>query len=64
VDINTFARTKLANYDLLNLTASYKLDKELKLSLRLDNLFNRDYMVAHGYNTLGRTVYVGLTYQQ
>jgi vitamin B12 transporter len=64
VDINTFARTKLANYDLLNLTASYKLDKELKLSLRLDNLFNRGYMVAHGYNTLGRTVYVGLTYQQ
>lgn len=63
VDINTFARTTLASYDLMNLTASYKLDKQLDLSLRADNLFDRDYMLAHGYNTLGRTLSVGVNYQ-
>lgn len=64
VDINTFARTMLASYDVVNLTASHAWDKQLQLSLRVDNLFNRDYMLAHGYNTLGRTLFVGLSYRQ
>jgi len=63
-DINTFARTTLASYSLVNLTANYDISKQLKLSLRADNLFDRDYMLAHGYNTLGRTLFVGLNYQQ
>jgi len=64
IDINTFARTTLAAYDVVNLTANYALDKRLDLSLRVDNLFNKDYMLVHGYNTLGRTLFVGLNYQQ
>ncbi len=64
IDINTFARTTLAGYDVVNLTARYELDKQLGLSLRVDNLFNKDYMLAHGYNTLGRTLYVVLNYRQ
>lgn len=64
IDINTFARTTLAGYDVVNLTARYELDKQLDLSLRVDNLFNKDYMLAHGYNTLGRMLYVGLNYRQ
>lgn len=64
VDINTFARTTLTGYDVANLTARYALDKQIDLSLRVDNLFNRDYMLAHGYNTSGRTLFVGLSYRQ
>ncbi len=64
IDINTFARTTLDSYNVVNITASYALDKRLNLSLRADNLFNRDYMLAHGYNTLGRTLFVGVNYQQ
>lgn len=64
IDINTFARTTLNSYNVVNLTANYALDKRLNLSLRADNLFNRDYMQAHGYNTLGRTLFVGVNYQQ
>ncbi len=64
IDINTFARTTLNSYNVVNLTANYALDKRLNLSLRADNLFNRDYMLAHGYNTLGRTLFVGVNYQQ
>lgn len=64
VDINTFARTTLASYDVANLAAVYALDKQLQLSLRADNLFNKGYMSVHGYNTSGRTLFVGLNYQQ
>ncbi len=63
-DINTFARTTLASYNLVNLTANYDINKQLKLSLRADNLFNQDYMLTHGYNTLGRTLFVGVNYRQ
>ncbi|MEO8331281.1 MAG: TonB-dependent receptor [Gallionella sp.] len=63
-DINTFARTTLDSYNVVNITAHHDLSKQLKLALRADNLFNRDYMLAHGYNTLGRTLFVGLSYQQ
>lgn len=64
IDINTFTRTTLAGYDVANLMASHELHKQLRLSLRVDNLFNKDYTLAHGYNTLGRTLFVGLNYQQ
>jgi vitamin B12 transporter len=63
-DISTFARTTLPSYNVVNLSASYALNKRLNLSLRADNVFNKDYMLAHGYNTLGRTLFVGLSYQQ
>jgi len=63
VDINTSARTRLAPYDVVNLTAGYAMSEHLELSARVDNLFNRDYMLAHGYNTLRRTVFVGLSYR-
>ncbi len=57
-------RVTLASYNLVNLTANYDINKQLKLSLRADNLFNQDYMLAHGYNTLGRTLFVGVNYRQ
>jgi vitamin B12 transporter len=62
VDINSGARTRLAPYDVANLTASYPFDPHFDLNARVDNLFNRNYMLAHGYNTLGRAVFVGLSY--
>jgi vitamin B12 transporter len=62
-DINTFARTTLSCYTLVNLTASHDLSNKLKLSLRADNVFKRDYMLEHGYNTLGRTLFIGVNYQ-
>ncbi len=57
-------RVILPAYNVVNLTANYDINKQLKLSLRADNLFNQDYMLAHGYNTLGRTLFVGVNYQQ
>ena len=67
-DVNcaTFPCTNvsLLGYQLLSLTAGYQIDKNLKLSARVENLFNRDYSEAYSYNTLGRTLFVGLNYQQ
>ncbi len=54
----------LSSYQLLNLHAAYKLSPQLNLSARVDNLFNRDYSEAYSYNTLGRTLFIGLNYQQ
>jgi vitamin B12 transporter len=54
----------LAAYDVINLTAQWKLTPNLGLNARVDNLFGQDYMLVHQYNTLGRTLYVGLNYQQ
>jgi len=41
VDINSGARTRLAPYDVANLTASYPFDPHFDLNARVDNLFNR-----------------------
>ena len=62
-DQTTFAPVTLPSYQLLNLTAHYNIDKHLNLFARADNLFNRDYSEASGFNTLGRTLFVGLNYQ-
>lgn len=63
IDINTYNRTTLGSYYLVNLTANYAISKQLDLSLRAGNLFDRDYMLAHGYNTLGRSWFAGLNYR-
>lgn len=64
-NINTFKNTAvtLPSYQLLSLTARYQIDKSLSLSGRVGNLFNRSYSEVYGYNTPGRTVFVGLNYQ-
>jgi vitamin B12 transporter len=58
------APVSLPGYVLIDLSAGYKIDKNLDLSMRLDNLFDREYFEVYSYNTLGRTLFVGLKYQQ
>lgn len=53
----------LPSYSLLNLTSSYSIDKHFSLNARVDNLFNRIYSEVYSYNTLGRTLFVGLSYR-
>lgn len=61
---NTSTTVTLPGYSLLNLTSRYNIDKKLNVTARVDNLFNVNYSEVYGYNTLGRTVFVGLNYQQ
>lgn len=54
----------LEAYHVFNLTAAYALSKQLKLSLRADNLTDQNDSNAYGYNPLGRTYFVNMSYQQ
>ena len=50
----------LGGYTLLNLVASTQLTRDLSLVARLDNVGDKDYMLARGYANAGRTGYLGL----
>jgi vitamin B12 transporter len=63
-DINTYSRITLNSYHLLNLTAQYKFNKQLLAALRADNVFDQGYMLTHGYNTQGRSLFATLIFQQ
>ena len=59
-DINDIT---LPGYALVNLRASYALAATWDVTLRLENAFNRDYELVHGYNTPGRTGFVEIRWQ-
>jgi vitamin B12 transporter len=63
-DINTYSRITLDSYYLFNLTAQYKFNKQLLAALKVDNVFDQSYMLTHGYNTQGRSLFATLTFQQ
>ncbi|HDR9252976.1 TPA: TonB-dependent receptor [Burkholderia vietnamiensis] len=54
--------TYLPSYLSVNLRASYKVNAHLTVSATLSNLFDRQYMTAYGYNTLGRTAFGRISY--
>lgn len=58
---NTSEKQKsLDGYVLLNLSASRQIAKSFTLSASVDNAFDREYVLADGYATPGRTLWVGL----
>jgi vitamin B12 transporter len=54
--------TYLPSYTTVALRAAYKVNSHLTVSASLSNLFNRQYVTAYGYNTLGRTAFGKLAY--
>lgn len=50
----------LGGYGVVNLSASTRLTPEWTLSARVDNVGNKDYQLAGGYATPGRTFYANL----
>jgi vitamin B12 transporter len=60
VDIATFERTELASYTVVNLLARYEFNKNLYLAARLENAFDEEYQVVHGFNTPPRGVFVSV----
>jgi vitamin B12 transporter len=51
---------RLGGYTLVNLYASTRLARDYQLVARLDNLADKNYTLANGYATPGRTLFVGL----
>ena len=53
---------KLGGYGLLNLRTSYDFTEDLTVYLNRNNALDKDYEMARGYNTHGKTTTLGLTY--
>jgi len=53
----------LGGYAMWTLYASKKIDDEWTARLKLENVFDRQYLLAYGFNTPGRGVYATLQYQ-
>jgi vitamin B12 transporter len=53
---------KLGGYGLLNLSTSYNFTEDLSVYLNRNNALDKNYEMAKGYNTYGKTTTVGLTY--
>jgi len=62
-DINTSARLQLPGYTLARIAAERSLTSNLRVNLRVENLFNARYELVDGYNTPGRTIVAGLGYR-
>jgi vitamin B12 transporter len=52
-----------SSYTVVNLTAAKKLTPEWTGRVRVENAFNENYQLVHGYNTPQRGVFVTLQYQ-
>jgi len=52
----------LPSYTTVGLRAAYKVNSHLTVSANLSNLFDRQYVTAYGYNTLGRTAFGKIAY--
>ena len=50
---------RLDSYTLVDLRTEYKLATSLTLFARIENLFDKEYMTAYRYGTLGRSIYAG-----
>jgi len=57
----------LAGYGLVNAAYEYALNKDVRLAMRIDNLFDRDYALARTstrfYDVPGRSLFLTLRYQ-
>lgn len=51
----------LPSYAVVNTSVSYEVDTMTDVTLRIDNLFNRQYQTVAGYGTSDRAVYLGLS---
>ena len=64
---NDVANTRrLHGYALLNATASYRINKELSVQLKANNVLNKEYALANSFsgpfNTPGANFFIGLRY--
>lgn len=55
-------RDVLAGYNLLHAGLTWKINKEVSLLARINNLTDTAYMLANGYTTPGRNAFVSLSW--
>ena len=63
VDIATFEPVQLAGYTVVNLLARFEFNKNLYVAARLENAFDEEYQVVHGFNTAPRGFFFSVGWQ-
>lgn len=54
---------QLSGYSVINARGEYQYNKNWRMTLRIDNLFDRDYQTIRAYPMPSRTVFAQLEYQ-
>ncbi len=62
-DVYPYEDVVLSSYSLWDVSAGYHLLPQLRIGGRIDNLFDKDYQTAYGYETPGRSYYLNFAYQ-
>ncbi len=64
IDFSGFTTTTvtLPGYSLFNLSGKYKINRNLAVGLRIDNILDKKYETIYGYNTSERSYYLDLQY--
>ena len=57
---NSNSTSRSGSYYLANIATTYMINKSVQIYGRVENLFNRDYVVYTGYNTPGIAGYAGV----
>jgi vitamin B12 transporter len=53
----------LPAYNVVNLLARFEYNKNLYFAARLENAFDEDYQLVHGFNTAGRGFFLSVGWQ-
>ena len=61
INFSTYSRVNMKDYMIVNLAAHYYVLEFLRLSFRLDNLFDKYYEEVLGYASPGRSFYGGIS---
>lgn len=64
VRYDSLYNVNLHGYGVSNAYANYRFAKNWTATARVDNLFDREYQTAQGYNTGGLGAFLGVRYQQ
>jgi len=53
---------ELPSYTVFNVATRIKIDKQFSLDARMDNITNKQYELASGFNTPDRSLFIGISY--
>lgn len=62
-NISNTESSRMGGFSLVNLTAEYAFNKQLTGVVRWDNIFNKEYELAKGYNTPGSNIFFNLLWR-
>lgn len=63
IHVANFTPITVPGYSVWNLSSRYRLNRSASLDLRIENLFDKNYSLVHGYHTAGRNVFAAFNWR-